>query len=90
MPVYRYAWDYRSSYGGGREGDTVEIDEELAAAINRDSPGALVPVTAEPEPESARAVDKPPSDRMHRRGRTRGDRGREEPIDKSTYKAVRG
>lgn len=60
-----YQWDYRSSYGAGQRGDVVELSEAEAAAINRDSPGVLVP-----EGET-RSVEAPPSDRMQRRARER-------------------
>lgn len=37
------------------EGSTVEVDDEVAAWVNRDSPGTLVPArksTPEPSPEA--------------------------------------
>lgn len=40
---YIAQWDYSSSYGGPyKKGELVQIDEELAAQINADSPGVLV------------------------------------------------
>ncbi|MGQ0669333.1 MAG: hypothetical protein ACT4PO_06635 [Actinomycetota bacterium] len=46
MARYKVAWDYRSSYGAFDEGSVVEVDDELAEAINRDSPGVLRAVKA--------------------------------------------
>lgn len=85
MPKYTFTQTYRSSYGAGSKGESVELSEQQAADINRDAPGTLEPADA---PET-RAVDTPPADRMVKQARTRGDRGNEQPIDKATYKAVK-
>ena len=82
MPRYVFNWRYRSSYGAGLAGEEVDLDEATAEAINRDSPGVLSEV-------ETRAMDAPPSDRMVKRPRTRNDRDPANPIDKTTYKAVR-
>lgn len=51
MGVYRVGHDYRSSRARFDAGATVEVDDELAAWVNTDSPGTLTqpepPVTAE-------------------------------------------
>lgn len=57
---YTVQWRYSSSLGQFAQGDVVELDDELAAAINRDSPGVL-----------ARIVEGPPADRMIKRARKR-------------------
>lgn len=38
---YEVGWDYRSSLGVLTKGTTVELDDEYAALVNRDSPGVL-------------------------------------------------
>lgn len=43
------------------EGDLVDLDDDTAAWVERDSPGCLRRV--EPEPE-ARAIDEAPANRM--------------------------
>lgn len=74
---YTFAWDFHSQTGDGKEGEIQELDEEIAAHINRESPGVLEEVAekkaksepeAEPEAESeTRAVEEPPKDRMVRK-----------------------
>lgn len=66
---YVLNWKYASSYGGLWEaGVVVELDEETAEVINRDSPGVL-----SPEGEAAaRGLDAPPQDRMVRKASKRG------------------
>lgn len=62
---------YTSGSGGPwRAGDVVEIDDDLAAHLEADSPGLLVPVADEPEPE-ARTFDAPPHDRQVKAARKR-------------------
>lgn len=55
---YTVQWNYKSSLGGPwLEGDVVEIDEaELAAAINRDSPGVLIEGEVKPPAKKDRQV----------------------------------
>lgn len=81
MPTYTFTQSYRSSYGQGDKGDVVELSEAQAADINRDSPGTL-----ELQKQSARAVEKAPNNRQVTAAK---NRGKEEPIDKTTFKAVR-
>lgn len=83
MPQYTYTQRYRSSYGQGDAGDTVELSELDAANINRDAPGTLELVTT-------RAVAKAPANRQVTSAENRHDRGAQEPIDKTTFKAARG
>ena len=59
---YKAQWDYASSYAAFNEGDVVDLEDELAEAINRDSPGVLAPV-------KARGADQPPADRMVKKPR---------------------
>lgn len=68
MAEYIVQWNYGSSYGGPwTAGETVNLDEQRAADINRDSPGVLLPKV------EMRAVDAPPQDRMVKApGRKRG------------------
>lgn len=42
MPKFKVQWNYRSSLGGPYlKGDVIELDEKMAEAVNRDSPGVL-------------------------------------------------
>lgn len=53
MTTYTVQWNYASSYGGPwREGEVVELDEAVATAVNRDSPGVVVPKKPKPKPEA--------------------------------------
>jgi hypothetical protein len=85
MNKYTVQWDYSSGLGGPwAAGETVELDETRAADINRDSPGVLVevgPVDEAPIPAAR--------DRMVKRAKHRGVGGPQEPIDKTTFKAVK-
>lgn len=67
MPRYLVAHRYFSNLGTFAEGTEVEVDEHLAAWINRDSPGTLVLA-----PKKERALEAPPQDRQHRGSRKRG------------------
>lgn len=50
---YRVAWKYQSGLGGPwAVGEILEMDPDCAEAINRDSPGVLVPADARPAPDS--------------------------------------
>jgi len=88
---YIVQWDYRSGMGGPwAKGDQVGLDEAQAAAINRDSPGVLVP--AEVIPGTA-AVTEAPRDRMVKQSRRRdreGDPGDQGMITRSDFKATKG
>jgi hypothetical protein len=74
---------YASSYypGGFAAGDTLDLDDVTAEAINRDSPGTLVL-----PPAGAEAVK---ADRHQKAAPARRDRGDEEPISRASFKAVR-
>lgn len=87
MPAYQFQQTYRSSYGRGDEGDVVDLTEQQAADINRDSPGTLAPVmedepVEEPvideadagEEPDTRALDAPPKNRQVTGGRKRGQK----------------
>lgn len=84
---YLVQWNYRSSLAGPwMKGDVVELDERLAEAVNRDSPGVLKPAgkkqeKAEPLSEATR------KDRMVREAETHG-RGVEDPMTTEDFKAV--
>ena len=82
MQQYTFTQRYRSSYGEGDTGDEVTLTDDQAADINRDSPGTLVAVT--------RAVEHAPNNRQVTAAKNRNDRGAESPIDKTTFKAVKG
>lgn len=53
MGHYRATRDYRSNHNGRQfgysEGDEAEVDDDVAAWVNRDSPGTLVPADEESE-----------------------------------------
>jgi len=95
MPRFRFTQTYKSNLAAGNKGDEVDLAEDLAALVNNDAPGTLtavkmVKVEDEQDEEETRAVDKPPSDRMvHGAPKKRTEREPEEPIDKSTFKAVK-
>ena len=64
---YKVKWDYVSSLGGPwAAGDLVELDEEMAEAVNRDSPGVLLRHV--PMPARTRQVTKAPVTRGKKRG----------------------
>lgn len=64
MQKYRVEWRYASSLGNFAAGDVVELDEDLAEHINRDSPGVLT-----------RFVDVPKQNRRVTRKQTRAVNG---------------
>lgn len=70
MPRYTWQWDYRSSLTVGVAGESTDMPDELAEAVNRDSPGVLVAESETPS-TAERAVDEPPHDRMVRGAQTR-------------------
>ncbi len=84
MPKYLATQRYASSYlpGGIAAGEVIELSEAEAEAINRDSPGTLVP-----NPEGVTA---PESDRQMKAPPQRRDRDEGEAITKATFKAVKG
>lgn len=91
--TYYVNWRYQSNLGGPwAAGDEVELESDVAQAIDNDSPGVLTRV--EPGPP-----DKPTADRQvktaHKRTVERHQsakpqkQGPVEPIDKTTFKAVK-
>jgi hypothetical protein len=67
---------YSSHVGTFQPNTAIEIDDELAAWMNRDSKGVLEKIVDKPpdpppahEPE--RAIEQPPKDRMVRKTKTR-------------------
>ena len=73
MAKYNVTKHYHSAWGSLTRGDVVELDDDIAAWLNRDAPGVvalyvLPPVEPPPEPEPvkapARAVDAPQAHRM--------------------------
>lgn len=84
MGTHRITRRYKSGLGVFSEGDVVDLDDELAAHLERDSPGLLAGVDsapAEPDPETepdgevedeAEREKKPPRDRQARTPRNRG------------------
>jgi len=91
---YRVKWFYVSSAGGPWEkGDVVELEEEKAEHINRDSPGVLALVPETNKKGKGKGKEAPPHDRMvkeaENRGVEGGDRGAQEPITKDFFKAVK-
>lgn len=58
--AHRYAAVYRSQPIAFDEGATVEVDDDTAEWVNRDSPGCLV---------AAKAKDEKPADDSKRSGR---------------------
>lgn len=64
MAKYAVQWRYASSLAGPfQAGDEVEMEQEVAAAVNRDSPGVLVLVTLEGHERAPLAA---PKDRMQK------------------------
>lgn len=53
---YRVMHRYRSAFYGLEAGAIVDLDEETAAFLNRDSPGVLQPVTATRDVQEAPAT----------------------------------
>lgn len=85
--LFKVQWKYSSSLGGPfMAGDTVELDEAKAEAINRDSPGVLVAVSAKKagEPVSEQVI----KDRAVKAAETRG-RGAQEVMSTENFGAVR-
>lgn len=73
---YHVNWRYASVYknqplGPWNAGQEVELDDETAEFVQRDSPGVLSPV------EAGRALKTPPKDRQQRGGLFRAGKGKE-------------
>lgn len=90
MPRHRAARDYRSGLGAFVAGQEVDLPEDFAAHINRDSPGVLEPVA--PGEAEERQLTQPPTDRMVKSARRRdrqGDPGDQGAITKGDHQAMR-
>lgn len=82
MPTYRVNHRYSArrdgqDFGPYIEGSTVELTEDDAAWVNRDSEGVLSPLVEEaPAPAEVEKAPEPPkatkADRQHRGGQRRG------------------
>lgn len=70
MPKYQFQWRYASGIARGAQGEVIECDDDFAAMLNVDSPGVLVPLPDEPEPET-REITEPPADRQVKTSATR-------------------
>lgn len=90
---YRATRRYQSGLGSFSEGDVVDLVDDVAAHINRDSPGTLEPVY-DALPPAERAFDAPPQDRMVKGARRRqdreGDPGDQGAMSRADFKATRG
>lgn len=72
MPRYLVTHAYQTDrLGPWVAGDEVELDDAIAAHVERDSPGTLQSATGQAE----RAVIEPPRDRMVRQSRRRDRQG---------------
>ena len=66
MQKYRVKWDYKSDLGGPwKKGEVLELVPDLAAHINRSSPGVLVMIRT-------RAKKRPAQNRQQRKASDRG------------------
>lgn len=66
MQKYRVKWDYKSDLGGPwKEGEVLELVRDLAAHINRSSPGvlAMIRTRSRKKPAQKRQVVKASADR---------------------------
>lgn len=94
MARYRVTRRYESGLGSYAEGDVVDLVDDFAAHINRDSPGTLELEPAyEALPPAERAFDAPPQDRMVKSARKRqdrqGDPGDQGAMSRADFKATR-
>ena len=77
---YEIQMDYVSSIGGPWDkGDQVELDDDLAKALEQDAPGLLVKMRAQPKAKN----------RQLRRKAVRQDGGNQAPITRAEFKAVK-
>ena len=67
--------DYKSDFAVYQDGETIEVEDDVAAWLMRDSKGTFVeagPGPKQPDPEPAvRAIEEPPKDRMVKKPATR-------------------
>lgn len=69
---YRVSWKYQSGLGGPwSAGEVLEMDPASAEAINRDSPGVLVPASAQALPDSGGGQEPGEGTRQVKAARTR-------------------
>lgn len=81
---YKFKWNYKSSYGGPwLKGDVVDLKDDLAEAINRDSPGVLEEAGSKKHLKENRMVAEAEFSRKAK------SNVKQEPIDKTVYKAVK-
>lgn len=81
---FKFKWNYKSSLGGPwLKGDVVDFNQELAEAINRDSPGVLEDV-GEKTPVRENRMK---ADAQYKRKAKANHK--EEEITKETFKAVK-
>lgn len=96
MAKYTVQHRYFSYYnfkqlGEWQPGDVVDLEEDEAAFVQRDSPGCLVPYV-----DLRRAVEAAPHDRMVKKASSRqpkdrqGDPSDQGPITKADFKALKG
>lgn len=62
MGAYRVGHNYRTRDLLYEEGSVVEVDDELAAWVNRDSEGTLVPVEDKPAAKPKAGIKKAEGD----------------------------
>jgi len=96
MTQYTVQWSYHSGIGGPwAAGEIVKLSPAHAEALNRDSPGVLIEtrllasgaVMVDAAPDADPIPDA--RDRMVKRAAHRGQGGKQSPIDRTTFKAVR-
>jgi len=81
---YKFKWNYKSSLGGPwLKGDVVDLREDMAEAINRDSPGVLEEVGSKIHIKENRMVAEAEFSRKAEKN------VKQEAIDKTVFKAVK-
>jgi hypothetical protein len=66
------SWRDGDQYGPWEAGTEIELDDADAAWVERDAPGTLTPVVAQPDPEKKPARSKAAAaNRQHRGGTNR-------------------
>jgi hypothetical protein len=73
MGRYIVTRDYQSHRGRFVAGQVVDLEDEFAAWLNRDSRGVVEPVPPS-IPAPVRSIETPPQDRMVKRASKRGER----------------
>lgn len=90
MNEYQVTQNYQSRFKEDwivlHQGETVKLDDDVAVFVNVDSPGTLELVAQ----IQSRMEDAPSLDRMLKRApKKRDDTSPAQPIDKTTFKAVK-